>query len=122
MFQSSLEAMLNNKHPLCKLTNAIGWKRIEGELSSCYSTDSGRLIRDIGRKMIDCNDELSAMLDRARLIHPQQLKDKAKLYSLDTPEVDSRFFYALIKTTRFFQSGIFKIQLQVPEPYLIPAD
>lgn len=42
MFQSSLETMLNDKHPLCKLANAIDWKRIEGELLSCYSTDIGR--------------------------------------------------------------------------------
>jgi IS5 family transposase len=38
--------------------------------------------------MIDPNNELSTMLDRAKRIHAQQRKDKGKLYSLDAPEVE----------------------------------
>ena len=48
----------------------------------------GRLIRDIERKMLGPDNELSTMLDRAKRIHAQQRKDKGKLYSLDAPEVE----------------------------------
>lgn len=62
----------------------------------------GHLIRNIKRKMINFNNELSAMLDHARLIYPQQLKDKGKLYSLDAPEVDSRIFVCADKNHSIF--------------------
>jgi IS5 family transposase len=42
LFNSSLAAILNDKHPLYKLANAIDWQRIEKELSVCYAPDMGR--------------------------------------------------------------------------------
>jgi len=42
LFRSSLDAMLNDRHPLYKLANSIDWQRMETELSSCYSSDMGR--------------------------------------------------------------------------------
>ena len=42
LFRSSLEAMLNDKHPLYKLANSIDWQSIDKELSSCYCPDMGR--------------------------------------------------------------------------------
>jgi IS5 family transposase len=42
LFRSSLEAMINDKHPLYKLANSIDWQRLEKDLSECYSPDMGR--------------------------------------------------------------------------------
>ena len=42
LFRNSLEAMLNDRHPLYKLANSIDWQRMEKELSPCYSSDMGR--------------------------------------------------------------------------------
>ena len=42
LFRSSLEAMINDKHPLYKLANSIDWHRLEKELSECYCPDMGR--------------------------------------------------------------------------------
>ncbi len=48
----------------------------------------GRLIRDIKRKVINPEQPLKIMLERAEKILNQQRKDKNKLYSLDAPEVE----------------------------------
>ncbi len=42
LFNSSLANILNDKHPLYKLANAIDWQQIEKELAECYSPDMGR--------------------------------------------------------------------------------
>ena len=42
LFRNSLDAMINDKHPLYKLANSIDWRRMETELSQCYSSDMGR--------------------------------------------------------------------------------
>ena len=42
LFRNSLDAMLNDKHPLYQLANTIDWQQIEQELSPCYSPDMGR--------------------------------------------------------------------------------
>ena len=71
----------------CRYARASQYKRAAKHTKK-LKTYLGRLIRDIERKMIDPDNELSTMLDRAKRIHAQQRKDKAKLYSLDAPEVE----------------------------------
>jgi IS5 family transposase len=71
----------------CQYARANQYKRAAKHTRK-LKTYLGRLIRDIERKMINANDELSTMLDRAKRIHAQQRKDKGKLYSLDAPEVE----------------------------------
>lgn len=42
LFQSRLEVILNDRHPLYKLAADIDWQAIDKELACCYSEDMGR--------------------------------------------------------------------------------
>jgi transposase, IS5 family len=42
LFQPYLESILNDRHPLYKLSSSINWQAIEKELACCYSQDMGR--------------------------------------------------------------------------------
>jgi len=69
-----------------RYAHAKQFKRMRRQLRK-LRTYVGRLIRDIGRKATQIDDELATLLGRADRIRRQQPKDAKKLYSLHEPEV-----------------------------------
>ena len=69
-----------------RYAHAKQFKRMRRKIRK-LGTYVGRLIRDIGRKFPNPDDELSDLLKLADRIRNQQPKDKNKIYSLHEPEV-----------------------------------
>lgn len=71
--------------------HAKQFKRLRGVLRR-QRTILGRLLRDVGRKMValpkEAQASLSTWLQRAHRIRSQRPKDKGKLYALHAPEVE----------------------------------
>ncbi len=69
-----------------RYAHASQMKRARGQTRK-LKTYLGRVIRDVERKAVNMDSELSEFIGRAKRIHTQQRHDKDKLYSMHAPEV-----------------------------------
>jgi IS5 family transposase len=74
-------------HRQSKYARAMQYKRARKEMRK-LKTYLRRVVRDIGRKAKQIDEELKELLERAERLLRQERKDKNKLYSVHAPEVE----------------------------------